>query len=49
MRFATENEAKEAWDKAVAAGTDGKVLLNKKELSATVMEGEYVSGKAGTQ
>ncbi|KHJ87344.1 la domain protein [Oesophagostomum dentatum] len=41
IRFSgAENGAQEAWDKAVAGGTDGKVLFQEKELTAKVLEGE---------
>ncbi|XP_067933777.1 la protein homolog [Watersipora subatra] len=40
IRFGNENEAKSAWEKAVAAGTDGKVMYNEKELSSGFIEGE---------
>ncbi|KIH49484.1 hypothetical protein ANCDUO_20441, partial [Ancylostoma duodenale] len=35
-----ENGAQEAWNKAVAAGTEGKVVFQEKELTGKVLEGE---------
>ncbi|VDL74647.1 unnamed protein product [Nippostrongylus brasiliensis] len=41
IRFAgEENGAQKAWEKAVAEGTDGKVIFQEKELSGKVLEGE---------
>ncbi|VDM65730.1 unnamed protein product [Strongylus vulgaris] len=41
IRFSgAENGAQEAWTKAVASGTDGKVLFQEKELTAKVLQGE---------
>ncbi|KAK6728310.1 hypothetical protein RB195_005756 [Necator americanus] len=41
IRFSgEENGAQEAWDKAVAAGTEGKVFFQEKELTGKVLEGE---------
>ncbi|KAJ1367344.1 hypothetical protein KIN20_028240 [Parelaphostrongylus tenuis] len=41
IRFAgEENGAQEAWNKAVAEGTDGKVIFQEKELIGKVLEGE---------
>ncbi|CAJ0592413.1 unnamed protein product [Cylicocyclus nassatus] len=41
IRFSgAENGAQEAWSKAAAAGTDGKVLFQEKEITAKVLEGE---------
>lgn len=35
-----ENMAQEAWQKAVTAANDGKVLMDGSELSGVVLEGE---------
>jgi len=35
-----ENAAQKTWDKAVAAGADGKVTFNDSELSAQVLDGD---------
>ena len=43
MRFTNENEAKKAWQKAVEAGSDGKVILDDKELTASFIEGKTVA------
>ncbi|EYC26593.1 hypothetical protein Y032_0010g853 [Ancylostoma ceylanicum] len=41
IRFSgEENGAQEAWNKAVAAGTEGKVVFQEKELTGKVLEGE---------
>jgi len=40
IRFKEENSAVNAWEKAVAEGTDGKVLFEDKELKGHVLEGE---------
>jgi len=40
VRYATANEATTAWEKAQGEAEDGKVKLDDKELSATVLEGE---------
>lgn len=39
VRYATANEATTAWEKAQGEAEDGKVKLDDKELSATVLEG----------
>ena len=39
MRYATENEANTAWEKAQGEAEDGKVKMGEKELTATVLEG----------
>ncbi|CAB3410871.1 unnamed protein product [Caenorhabditis bovis] len=42
IRFNNDSEggAQSAWDKAVAAGQDGKVIFQEKEITAKVLEGE---------
>ncbi|KAF6025506.1 La [Bugula neritina] len=40
IRYATENEAKVAWDKALEEAKDKKVLFDEKELTGVVIEGE---------
>ncbi|CAI5437637.1 unnamed protein product [Caenorhabditis angaria] len=42
IRFNNDSEggAQSGWDKAVAAGTDGKVIFQEKELTARVLDGE---------
>ena len=39
VRYATENEANTAWEKAQGEAEDGKVKMGEKELTATVLEG----------
>ena len=39
VRYATENEANTAWEKAQEEAEDGKVKMGEKELTATVLEG----------
>ena len=39
VRYATENEANTAWEKAQGEAEDGKVKMGDKELTATVLEG----------
>lgn len=39
IRYATENEAKVAWDKALEEAKDKKVLFDEKELTGVVIEG----------
>ena len=43
MRYATENEANTAWEKAQEEAEDGKVKMGEKELTATVLEGMIYS------
>lgn len=43
MRYAAENEAKEAWEKAVAEAEEGKVKLDDSDLTASVLEGNIQS------
>ena len=39
VRYATENEANTAWEKAQEEAEDGKVKMGEKQLTATVLEG----------
>ena len=43
VRYATENEANTAWEKAQGEAEDGKVKMGDKELTATVLEGMIYS------
>ena len=49
LRFNEEGSAKTVWEKAVEAGSDGKVMFKEKELEGYVLEGQYSQYKHSYQ